>query len=816
MNAEKINQSFKKFAIILMKHRISIILLFLVFTLICLIGLKGLKTDASNDAWFFDDDPVIVMEDKFENIFGSTDMAGIHMKMENVFTAENLEKIRKLSNEIEGKVPFVKNVTSITNLEYMTGSEFSIDIGDLVPEIIPRGKNELDDIGKSALSKKSIKDRLISSDLKETWVVVELEQLPKDWKKDKKYKAYLEEISKKYPELYSKLRLDKRVEAPDFVVGTIINEIAEKYSDLNAKTTGAPCISVNKKMFFQKETPKLLGGTIIISIILLIFFMRSFKNAIFPIIIAIGNMIIVLGIEGYFNTTVQVSVLPVPILLGMAVSIGYSMHIFNSFNSELNIYTDKKDAVIKAVEKNGWSLLFSALTTISALASFLFLKIRVLNWIGITSALIIVLTYTSSIVVLPIFLSFGKGAVRKKNIQNNGKSYFENKMINFNRWILNHSFMITTIFVIINIAVIYGLSKMKVDFSDEKGMGTKVEYVNKMLEIEKSQIGSFNNYDIGIEFNENDMAKDPENLKKLEFFIKKIEEFELTKRTTSVLNSIKEINQVLNDGNEKYYSIPETKEMIAQSLLLYENAGGAEASKWVDYDYKKLHVRVEISKYLQNEILDETKKIEELGKEIFPDANVFVSGSISKFSDMSKKVSLGQIKSIIVAMAIISIMLMAAFGSIKIGIIAMIPNIFPIITVGGVMGLLNIPLDMITATIMPMIIGLAVDDTIHFISHAKLEYEKSGDYDNALEKTFLSTGKSIIMTSVILIINYTAYFSSSANLYVNFGLLTIAGIFSALMTDLFITPICIKKLNAFKSLMVKKEIYGYSSEEKVI
>lgn len=99
--------------------------------------------------------------------------------------------------------------------------------------------------------------------------------------------------------------------------------------------------------------------------------------------------------------------------------------------------------------------------------------------------------------------------------------------------------------------------------------------------------------------------------------------------------------------------------------------------------------------------------------------------------------------------------MMIVFGSVRIGLIGLIPNITPAIVVGGLMGWMDYPLDMMTATIMPMILGLAVDDTIHFINHGHLEFDRQRNYRSAILRSFRIVGTPLVLTSVIIIVNFS-------------------------------------------------------------
>jgi predicted RND superfamily exporter protein len=185
-----------------------------------------------------------------------------------------------------------------------------------------------------------------------------------------------------------------------------------------------------------------------------------------------------------------------------------------------------------------------------------------------------------------------------------------------------------------------------------------------------------------------------------------------------------------------------------------------------------------------------------------------MSGSIAKYTDMMYKVSVGQVKAFLIAMLIIAVLMMIVFGNVKVGLVGLIPNVSPGLAVGGVMGILGIPFDMMTAVIIPMLMGLAVDDTIHFMNHVKYEYQKSGDYALSIEHTFRTVGKSLFMTSLILILNFAAYLTSIVKFYIHFGILAGVGILVALLADYFLTPVCLNIMKPFdnKRSLAKRNI----------
>lgn len=164
---------------------------------------------------------------------------------------------------------------------------------------------------------------------------------------------------------------------------------------------------------------------------------------------------------------------------------------------------------------------------------------------------------------------------------------------------------------------------------------------------------------------------------------------------------------------------------------------------------------------------------------------------------MMQYVARGQIWSFTLALLVIGVMMMAVFGSVRIGLIGLIPNIMPAIVVGGLMGWLGYPLDMMTATIMPMILGLAVDDTIHFINHGHLEFDRQQNYRKAILRTFCVVGTPIVLTSLVMSSNFAMYGTSDSLSFFHMGILSVAGILAALLADLCITPVLFQSCQIF-------------------
>ena len=185
------------------------------------------------------------------------------------------------------------------------------------------------------------------------------------------------------------------------------------------------------------------------------------------------------------------------------------------------------------------------------------------------------------------------------------------------------------------------------------------------------------------------------------------------------------------------------------------------------------------------------EKVKAWSAQAFPDATTNVVGEVVNYAIMNGKLVWGELKSFVGSFAIILILMSIAFGSLHISLIAMIPNLAPVVMIGGVMGYFGVSLDMITMTVMPMILGIAVDDTIHFTNHIKHCFEKGLSYKEAILTSYREIGKTMGMTTVILCSMFLVITSSAMNCLSRLGYLSVIGLASALAADYTLTPLLI-------------------------
>jgi len=784
MKLEGMHILFKKIAEFQLKYRWLCLTLLAAVTALGLLGVKSFKVGSADEEEFISVREAAKKNDaRFKELFGSNDSIVLLFQSDDVFKPEVLQAIKNIGAELLEKVPYADSVTSITDTDITVGTDEGIEITNPFRDGIPTDPAALQKAKNFILSRKSIVNKLVTQDATETWLVLSLKATPPE-------------------EVWSKTS----TKAPMYVIGEAAIDIVTdpKYQSAayTIKPAGLPYTETEEKVVMGRETAKSVGLSFLCMIILLTVFTRSLRGTLVPLFATFFAITTVLGIMGFLHVTGKSEMMSVPIVLAMALSVGYSIHLVNSFKTHFYELGKRKEAVIASIENTGWPLFFTVVTTAVSVLSFLTTDLRPMRWMGAASAAMVFAVYIYVSVLIPILMSFGKDIEAGKNEEavHNAKAersqQLDARFEQFGRTVIKRRKAIIAAFTLITAACIPALFRIDVNMDSFKFMGLRIPYIKRIYEITQSQLGSYFNYNIMLTFDEDDAVKAPDVLKKLDTLSALIGTFKLTKMNNgvpkifSILDIVKEMNQTMHSDDPAFYTIPDDEDLLAQLLFLYEISGG-QTARWVDEEFRTLRMAIDVAAYDANELAANMKTIEQTCTTLFPQADCHLIGAAVQFAELNNKIVFGELYSFLTSLVAIAMLMMLVFGSVKMGLIGLIPNIFPVIVIGAIMGYLGISLDMMTMAIMPMILGIAVDDTIHFTNHTKYLFEKEQSYSRAIFGTFYSIGKTLAMTTIILSATFLVYLTNNIAAILRLGVLAAVGLSAALIADYLMTPVLI-------------------------
>lgn len=769
MQVSRINKVFARIGRFQVKFRWLILLATILVTLAACLGLPQLQMTSSEEEWFDDWDKVKIDQAHFNDVFGSDDGYMVMVRANDVFAPEVLSAIDRLSKRLENEVPYADRVVSLThNLSIPIANNEGFEVIDPFESGIPTDSAQLAAKKSLIMSRESLVNNIVSDDAKETWVILSL----------KSYEGGVD--------------FGKDSIAP-FARNVILSEEfqSDKFQFL---PTGMSYTEMEENEVISRECAMRIIIGFAVMLACLILFIRSLRGVIVPAIATVGGIASVLGVNAWLGIVGDESMVALPILLGMALSVGYSIHYINSFRMHFRRTGNRRESVINAVEETGWPILFTVITTVASLISFLFAGIRPIRWIGGISAGIVFMVYLYVIILIPILMSFGKNAKPDPTeVKAAGATKADILFEFFGRKVCRHSGIVAAISAAIMLSQIPGVMNIDVNMDYTKTMGEKIPFVTRLMDMLSGKLGSLYDFNVMVEFNESDALKNPANMKRIEALEQKLGTLQLTKisgdkpRVQSVTRLVKEMNRTLNADSTEYYKIPDAQDMLTQLLFLYEISDADALFERMDEDYKTTFIHIELSGYDAKKIVEDLDSAKSYAAQIFPDAKTSIVGEVVNYAEMNGKLVNGLLRSFGGSFVIIAIMMILAFGSIKAGLIGMIPNVAPVLLIGGVMGYSGMPLDMITMIVMPMILGIAVDDTIHMNNHIKYGYERTGSYKKALLLSYREIGKTMGMTTFILCAMFFVFIFSPMGALHNVGLLSIIGLAAALVADYTLT-----------------------------
>ena len=766
MKVSKINKFFRRVGEAQIKHRKLCLIILFAVTLVCLSGMRNFRSESSNSDWIVNGSEIKKNSDHFKEVFGNDQYVLVLVQADDVFAPDVLNMIDRLGERLESEVPFADKVTSLTTVSIPIGDEEGFEVKSPFNDGIPTDARELAEKKAFILSRESIVNNLVSDNAKECWISLKLNP----------FKNESEDVT-----------------AVGHAAEKVIMSDEFKSDRWSLMPIGSAYTTAEKEDVLTKDFASRIALGFLVMLICLIIFARSVSGVIVPFLATLFGIGTVLGFTGLINVPADSDMMTLPVLLGMALSIGYALHYINAFKMHFRQTGKRKESVIEAVGETGWPILFTVITTAVSLLSFLFANIRPMIWLGAVASTVVIMVYLYVVILIPIFLSFGKDKEPALE-ETKGATKADLAFESIGKKIVKHSKLVTLLSMLVIVLCIPGLLKMEVNMDYLKFMGNKVPFVQRIEKILETKLGNIYSYDVMIEFDEEDAFKDPENMLALDKLEKDLGKLQMTKitngkpRVRSITRQVKEMYRVLNGDDPAYYTIPEEQDMLTQLLFFYEISNSEALFDELSESYNAVYAHVEISDYNANLIVEDITAAEAAAKKYFPTAHVAVVGTIAENAAMNETVVKSELKSFGASFIMIAILLIIVFASIRTGLIAMIPNLAPVLLIGAVMGYFHMALDELTMMIMPMILGIAVDDTIHFSNHIKTKLETGRNYADAVTESFREIGKTMGTTTFILCAMFLMYCFSPITAMFRIGLLSMIGLGSALIADYTLTP----------------------------
>ncbi|VAX16638.1 Exporter protein, RND family [hydrothermal vent metagenome] len=757
------------------KNRLKTLAVMSIFIAGFLVHLPQIKIDTSIEGFLHDSDPVLVAYNKFREQFGRDEMIVIAINPPDVFDIAFLRKLKKIHNDLENKVPHIDDITSLVNVRNVQGKKDELIVEDLL-EDLPETKKEVAALKKLVLSKPLYKNLLISEDGKFTTVVIKTDA-------------------------YSSIGVNEDAGERKFLTDAENNEtidairaVMARYNgpDFPLSMAGSPVMTNDLKLSMMSDMRHfMLMALFAIGVTLFLLF-RRISGVVAPLFIVSLSLLSTVGLMAYFNTPIKLPTQILPSFL-LAVGVGASVHALALFYQRLSISGDKEDSIVYALGHSGLPIAMTSLTTAVGLGSFAWAQLAPMADLGRFASAGVLLSLVYTIVLLPALIAVIPIKVKQTDKEKKRDVLMNRILTATANFSTGHPWKIIAasfIFIAVSLALATQV-RLSHDPLSWFPDGAKIKEATKLLD--KKLKGTVS-VEVILDVKKENRLYEPKIMSMLDalpgLIEKEINNKELfIGKTIGLSDMLKEINQALHENRKEFYSIPQDRKLIAQEFLLFEMAGSDDLEDVVDSRFSKTRVTVKVpwlDSYIYGQFI---VPLEASLKEAFKGVgDVWLTGLLPMFSRTLTAALNSSVKSYVIAFVVITFMMILLIGDLKIGLLSMIPNLAPIIVTVGIMGALDFPLDMFTMLIGSIAIGLAVDDTIHFMHNFMRYHHETGDAPEAVRRTLLTTGRAMLVTSIVLSAGFFIFmFASMSNLF-NFGLLTGLTIIFALIADFLLAP----------------------------
>ncbi len=730
----------------------------------------SLVMDTSAEGLLHKDDPALKQYESFRRQFGREQMVIIGLKPANVFDVKFISTLKDFHHALEEEVPHVDEITSLVNAEYIYGRDDELIVEELL-ERVPEDETGMKELRDRVMNNPLYRDTIISEDGSFTVMVIK-------------------------PVLFSTAPNDENLplsekEKAELVesIGKICNRFRAK--DFPVYLSGDVAVEEVLKTMTMETMFRFTALTSLVIVVIFAILFRRISGVLLPLIVVNCALFTTLGLMAVFGAPVTLNSTVLPSFL-LAVGIGDSVHILAMYFRHLKQNGDKETAIAFALGHSGLAVVMTSLTTAGGLFSFVNSGIAPIANLGKFAAVGVLLALIFSLVSLPALLAVTP--VRKKSMKsdNSTGSGLDMILAGIGDFATVHPWKIVFVSVIIFIGSL--LLSLQLKFSHNSLNYLKEDVAVRVATevIDKEMKGSFN-IEIVLDTNREHGLYEPDTLKKLEQVQHIAESLVVGERpvgrASAVTDIIKKINQALNSDRSSEYRIPDNRELIAQELLLYEVGGGENLDEIIDREYRKARITVRapwVDAVAYDKALVELDN--KLGTVFTGQTTVSVTGLASIIVRTLSAIIRSMGESYLIAGIVITLLMVLLIGNVRIGLCSMAPNFLPIVCGLGLMKLTGIPLDYSTIMVGGIAIGLAVDDTVHFMHNFRRYYNQCGDAREAVRQTMLTTGRAMLFTTIILACGFFILLLAELKSTNNFGIITGFTISMALLADFLLAP----------------------------
>jgi predicted RND superfamily exporter protein len=761
-----------------------ILFIAIIIGLITTAGTQFLSFNNDTRVFFSEKNPQLQALEELENTYNkiSSVFFAIAPRDGDVFTKVTLAAVEQLT-ENSWQIPHSTRVNSITNFQYTFVEDDDLLVENLVQNANSMSKTDVDRIRKMALSEPQLVNTLLSPSGHATGISVDIILPGKSIKETPEVAAYVRDMADQFREENTQIDI--------YLTGTILSDTA--FGEIS-----------------QRDMSTLTPLMFLMLLIIAGFALRSFTGFFSTLIIIVTSMLTGMGLAGWTGISLTSASAVAPTII-LTLALADSIHILTTMFQQMRQGKSKSKAIVESLRINFKPVFITSVTTAIGFLSMNFSDAPPFRDLGNIVAMGVIAAFMYSIFFLPSLMAVLPIRLKTRNyVRHSFLNNLSNVLIN-KRKVVFWGMSIAIVLLITGISSIEFNDQFIKYFSEEIDIRRAADFVEINLrggdEIQYS-----------LKSGETGGISDPEYLKTIEEFAEWYRNQSKVVHVATITDIMKRLNRDMNGGDEFYYRIPESRELAAQYLLVYEMSlpFGHDLNNQINVDKSATRMIVSLKDVNTNELKEMDKKARHwLRVNASEKMNTYGSGLSIIWAHISERNINSMLGAALGALLLISAILIFALRSFKLGLLSLIPNLAPAFMAFGIWGLIVGRVGLGLSIIASMTLGIVVDDTVHFMSkYLRARRENHMNPQNAVRYSFKTVGTALWVTSFALVAGFMILTFSDYKMTSDMGLMSAITITLALVLDFIYLPVLLIKLEEKTEITTntKKE----NSDERII
>jgi predicted RND superfamily exporter protein len=749
--------------------------------------LPEIRVDNSDEAFLHADDPARMRYDRFKDRFDREDRVMVVLRPPEVFDRTFLDWLRTLHREIEREVPYVEEVTSLLNARNTRGEGDELIVEDLMEEW-PETEADVSALRARVLSNPWYVNFLITENARYTVISIKpftYSTLGPDGDELGGFEEAGGDDARDGP------RYLTDVEGSALVEG--LQEILAGRADggVEMHIVGGPSFDHRMTQALQRDVTVMITLCVLVEIVILFVLFRCASGVILPVLVVVSAMLSTIGFMVWLDIPFSITLNMLPAFL-MVVGLCDSVHILAIFYRRLGAGETQEEAIAYALGHSGLAVVMTSVTTAAGLLSFRLAELAPIAQLGTLAPAGVMLAMIYSLSLLPALLAVSRPDPAAGRRGAAIRHAFDKLLTRTGDVATRHPTRVVVVTALLLLLALPGFLAVRFShdgmrwFPDHDPLKIALDLVNR-------EFKGASSLEVVVDTGRENGLYEPDTLERIERAMRHSLTLAVdgtpVSKATSIVDVVKETHQALNENRAEYYQLPAERELVAQELLLFENSGSDDLEELTDSQFRTARVTVRtpwadamLFPAFLEEVQGDFRRI--LGEGI----DFELTGQAVLFTRVFEGVVYSMARSYAFALVVITPLMILLIGSLDRGLVAMIPNLIPIYIVLAFMGWTGIPLDAGTLLIGGVIIGLAVDDTIHFMHKFGRYYERWGDAHRAVHETLATTGSALLFTSLVLACGNAIFWAAYMRNTLWFGTLIVVGVVAAFLADILLGP----------------------------